>query len=1539
MLLSYLQRHRARLTLSRWQFELCLISAATAGVVVGSYLSYVQLFIPSAYAAISPWSQTDWSGGQSVDVATDTTTQFTSSENIDTSVAGQLSLDISAKTALLQGNQLSTGSTNLNVSAKTPLSFNLTQDLFADTYSYSGDNPSRIYVDEAGDYLLALTMPFTSDGQDTSNDGRNAIEAEVRINGVRQDVGYARSSFLRNDSSHTRSSNHLNVLLENLDANDYIEVYISKYTEDLDNTLTGTFTAYLEQVADSQTVFAGTATQTTNSTNLNQSTAYPFQWTSSRKDTGYTHDNQTNSHQIELNEIGHYLVLVNVPMYSTEERPNLKGRILLDDSPVVGGIFQQGYIRNINNHSTSSIHYSGVIETSSLDQLLTVTVEQEAKSGTVTTGGEKATIFVQRLPTNGIYYGQATQVGGADDWSPDYKSTINWATDELIDTDIYTHDTGSDNHEITIDQAGDYLLVYNSAVTGGGGRSNPIVSVQVDGSDVSGAEANTGYVRKEDDHDSSSHALVFPLYGLTAGQKITVSLEQGSSKGDSMDDDAPALVMLWKKGYATTGTLTSQVFDPEYPINFGNLSYSTSGSGTVEVKVRSSASSDMSGATDFDSCTAIADDADMSDNACVTDGHQYFQYQVVLNSGSGSTPIFEDISLAFVAQDQTAPVTNASGIAMSTASSGGIAVEEGEWNNVAAPYFSWTAGADNEGGVGLKGYCLYMGTDNAGDPASTAGLLTNSPVSTVGTTCGFITASTSLDLSSGSYLSVALSSGSTYYLNIKAIDIAYNVFSGSAQSFYFDQDNTAPTNLAYISTPSTVFANVNDMSFSWPSTGVSSASDNHSGLLGLQYQINDTSGVWKGTETDSTCGVDYVPLSDGSYTLTEAQDAASIALGNNIVYVRAIDTACNSSTIASYRTGNISYGGAAPTFATSCQLTNGVTVTPTTSDENNFALSWETATPAEGQSITNYYYMINTSPPALLSTINSNTATYIDNGTGTSVTADALGGAVKGSNTVYVVVVDDADNYSASNCLQGQFTLDSELPDPPLNLAASDSSIKNSSLWRASLGWDEPAYTGTGELTYQVERSSDGETWTVVTTTSGTSFIDTVPESQLYYWRVATYDSSSESQASPSYANAVSLIPKGTFDTPPELTSGPTVTNITTKRATISWGTNRKSDSRIQFGTESGTYFDEEPSNSDQVTSHEIKLNNLAPGTTYYYKAKWTDEDGNVGTSVEKTFTTAAAPKVKEARATSISISSAVIEFTVANASQVKILYGPTNSYGSVKTVSTGTAESTYTVQLTDLTDETKYFFQIDTLDSEGDEYTGDVNSFTTLPRPRLSQVRIQQVKGAAQPTVLVTWLSNTPISSIVSYYPSDDPSLSRDEVDVKLTSGQHRMVIRGLLPQRGYQLQVRGRDRLGNEAVSDVINFTTASDTRPPLISDLRVEGSILKNGADGSLAQLTVSWTTDEAAMSQVEFGEGTGSVYSQRTQQDANLKYNHLVVISGLTPSKVYHFRALAEDDAGNLAESIDTVTITPKATDNALDLVIGNLSEAFGFLKSL
>lgn len=986
--------------------------------------------------------------------------------------------------------------------------------------------------------------------------------------------------------------------------------------------------------------------------------------------------------------------------------------------------------------------------------------------------------------------------------------------------------------------------------------------------------------------------------------------------------------------YQSSSVLTSNILDTGTGSDWGVLSYTstTPANTAIVVKVRAGNNADLSDATDFTSCSAVSYGADLT-GGCSVDNRRYVQYQITLSTTDpAATPTFSDVTIPYTASDIIPPITNASSPVMYT-SSGGTSIPANGWNKSTGPYFTWTAGADDAGGSGLLGYCLYLGTESTSNPANTAGILGTTPVAIpTGSTCGFIVPATSVNLSTSGYLGSALVSNTTYYLNIKAIDIAGNVFVGSSAQFQFQHDSTAPTNVSFLSMPSQNFGNVSDMNFSWPTSGNGIATDSASGVLGWQYQINSTSGSWQGISHEAMLNLDYIPATASAYQFILSRDENPVVTGNNVVYFRALDNAGNPSTDATVRTGNLNYGGAAPAFGGS----DTVTVTPAASATNSFALSWPVATANGSKTVTHYYYMINTSLPSTLTTLQGNPSTYLDKATATTVSAAALANVKKGANTVYVVAIDNAStpNYSPSNYIAGTFTLNSTNPDPVQNLLASDSSLKAQSKWNVTLTWSAPTYQGAGNLTYKIYRSADNTTFAQVGSTSGLSYVDNTPNSSTYYYYLATQDGADITSAN---STTVSILPTGKWTSAPSLQSGPTVSSITTKKASIAWSTDRSSDSRVAYGTSPGNYNSVEAASSTQATSHSISLTGLSAGTTYYYKAKWTDEDGNIGTSDEKNFGTAAAPTVKNVAAKNIGLTSALIQFTANGATSVKIYYGKTTGFGASSSVSTATTETGYTVSLDTLEDGVKYYYKINTLDSDGSEYEGTVLDFTTLPRPKISNIRFAQVLNTAVPTLLVTWETNTEVSSIVTLYPVGNPSAVRDEVNVALEKGSHQMIIRGLEPQTLYTLVVKGRDKIGNEAVSDLQRFTSATDTRPPYLTEVVVEGDIKRSASTNqNTAELVVSWNTDKPSTSQVEFGEGTGTTYSQKTPQDSNLTFNHMVIITGLAPSQVYHLRANSVDKYTNTGTSIDIVTITPKATDTALNLVVTNLYQVFGFL---
>jgi hypothetical protein len=987
--------------------------------------------------------------------------------------------------------------------------------------------------------------------------------------------------------------------------------------------------------------------------------------------------------------------------------------------------------------------------------------------------------------------------------------------------------------------------------------------------------------------------------------------------------------------YESTGYLVSNIFDSGYPSDWGNINLNPANSSHFSVKVRSSSSESMQGASSWSLCTEILNNENVKTGGCVEDEDRYLQYRVDIDIlDELITPEFLNLSIGFSASDQTPPTDNAHTIYL------GNSRDKDDWLNF-EPTVIWSAGADDAEGNGLEGYCISLeevevtGASTNLDPKYDAGILEGIDDGVNNDGCPYIVAGVSIDFSTVEGLT--LQTGKRYYFSIKAVDLAGNVWEGISAEYqnlaWFRYDDTRPENVMYISTPSTDFGNINDMFFNWPITGSSQATDSDSGILGWQYAINDISNEnWEGTEAHPKLGINYIPLEgleEGVLNLSTQRDGI-LPVGNNAIYFRAIDNAGNVST---YVTGGINYGGAAPEFPAESV----VTITPEVSESNEFSLSWPEAVPGDGDEIESYYYMINTQPPSSLSTLRDNNNRYIPTDS-TSISSGKLVGAVKGTNNVYVVAVDNKDNYSPTRAIHGTFELNSTLPDPPQAVSTADLSIKASELWRTALTWEEPVYKGNGDLTYIIERSGDNTTWVEIARTSGLSYTDIVPESKTYYYKVASIDTSNESVADPSYSTTVELFPKGRYEEPPEIISNPVITDITTRYAKVTWVTDRVSDSKVQLGVSSNTYFQDEMYRSDQVTNHEIELTNLSPGTQYYFRVKWTDEDGNTGVSKESVFQTKPAPVVENVQVDSVGLNYAIFKLTTTGATKARIVYGLTNNYGGSQEINTSTASSEYSIMLTELQDGTDYHYKIILTDEEGFEYESfEDHVFTTPPRPQVSNVQIQEKKGVPTPTIEVFWESNIAVNSIVRYS-SNGKSL--DKVDMELIEGEHTMEIEGLDPDSEYQLTVEGVDAMGNRAVSDVYAFTTATDTRPPEISSIKSEGDIQSSDVQNDRsrsAQLIISWKTDEPSTSQVLYGEGASSDgYPYSTQTDSQMRYEHVMIVSNLSPSKVYHFKVVSKDSAGNVGESGSVTSITPKSTDTVMESVLGSLGRIFNFL---
>ncbi len=934
--------------------------------------------------------------------------------------------------------------------------------------------------------------------------------------------------------------------------------------------------------------------------------------------------------------------------------------------------------------------------------------------------------------------------------------------------------------------------------------------------------------------------------------------------------------------FEESGSYISAVHDLTATYKFANITvnYTSADNNVLGVSTRSS--SDNETFSSWSDTTELKSYGSVHNYKVNSSPNRYLQVKFTLTSSDGIySGIINSYSIQYYA-DAASP-SNPTTLQAYTNSSQLVGITTNNWYSSTGPYFSWpaedaTGGAtDSSTGSGIQGYYLYFGTNSTANPYTLGSLITNTY-----------------------YTGVGLTSGDTYYLRIQSIDAAGNTAPSVWQPYIYKLDTTRPSNPSTVVADPPGYTSTNSFSFSW-----SGATDSESGIASYCYKTGESGFVEVCTASTSITGIQ-------GYTT-----------GANTFYVRSKDAAGNYS--SDYVTASYYYSSVAPSAPTELE------VDPSSNTVNQYAFSWQPPDIYYGsQAGLRYYYSVNALPTA-----NNVNSVGLQN---TYLSAGAYA-TQKGTNNFYVVAKDEAGNIDYNNYATIEFTANTSSPGIPLNTEISDVSVKETESWKIAISWEPPSDLGSGLSTYKVYRSSvagasctaNFDDFTYISSTTVKSFVDTDLEKETYSYCVKSCTSTNDCSAP---SDTVALLPDGRWRVAPTLIGEPDAA-VKTRTAVISWATGREASSFVKYGKSSGNYGAEVGS-SDLTSDHEIDLVSLDPGVTYYYKVLWTDEDGNTGQSDEYTFTTESAPSVATVTFSNVSLYDAYVNFTIKNAVKATIQYGTSTSYGAVESVSTSKNESSYTIQLKNLTEGTEYHLRIVAEDNEGNTYNGDDYIFKTLPVPKIENVRMQQVEGMPSATLRLIWTSNTRLSSVVTYYPTANPQLTKDAINLTPKT-RHEIILKDMIDETEYTIIVKGKDAAGNEAKSTSRQIKTAADLRPPEIINANVETTIVGVG-ENARAQIIISWDTDEAASSQIEYGEGTNGQYTSSSQEDGSLTFNHSLTIPGLTPSKIYHFRIISKDKNGNKGLSQDIVVITPNATSDALNLVVNKLSKTFGFLKN-
>ncbi len=445
------------------------------------------------------------------------------------------------------------------------------------------------------------------------------------------------------------------------------------------------------------------------------------------------------------------------------------------------------------------------------------------------------------------------------------------------------------------------------------------------------------------------------------------------------------------------------------------------------------------------------------------------------------------------------------------------------------------------------------------------------------------------------------------------------------------------------------------------------------------------------------------------------------------------------------------------------------------------------------------------------------------------------------------------------------------------------------------------------------------------------------------------------------------------------------ILEITSNSATIYWETDKSADALVNYGLDKHYGVSREPGFTKK--KHTLVLEDLIPGTEYFFQVVSADQAGNqtivggyslttkgekprVGIAEEQAaFEQTMAlleeiaapdllariaeraeerlseviepPKILGLPRLEIGSDYVIIVWLTDKEANSMVAIAPERDYDPGRadpyTRHEGRSDESvleHSVRIDGLTPSTVYHYRLSSKGRLGPTAQSPDYTFKTKAiLPEILAVRLEKVEEYSA-TIAVS--ANLPVSAAIEY-----KNLRTGETGSKGSPGlsvSHLIKLTDLEFGTAYSAIVRVENEAGDKAESQPLNFTTQKDEYPPIISRITTE-STLYPGAETKI-QTIVSWETDESAWCRFFFQQGLagGGKYNS-FPEEADPAIKHVQVITVFEPSTVYRFWMTCRDKAENEVRSEDFVLFTPEKEKSIIDIIIENFEGAFGWVKKI
>lgn len=283
------------------------------------------------------------------------------------------------------------------------------------------------------------------------------------------------------------------------------------------------------------------------------------------------------------------------------------------------------------------------------------------------------------------------------------------------------------------------------------------------------------------------------------------------------------------------------------------------------------------------------------------------------------------------------------------------------------------------------------------------------------------------------------------------------------------------------------------------------------------------------------------------------------------------------------------------------------------------------------------------------------------------------------------------------------------------------------------------------------------------------------------------------------------------------------ISNITLTTALITWKSTSIAQTNLYYGKDVNYGTTVTESSGSGTTSHSVALSSLANGTTYHFKIRGSDTEGNDLVSDDYSFSTLPLPTVSNVTTQPITdrpSQALKINWTTNVPTSSTIRY--VSNSGKSNEVSKSELTTAHELETGPLEDNATYTFTVSGRDQFGNEANSILPGITTKndTRPPVISNFTVEVEpgdpGSDTIKVIASWNTDEPATSKVEFgIGAGDANLTQSSQESSVQDTSHVVVISGVEPSQTYQFRAISKDVAGNLAKSNSQILVTNQKTQ----------------------------------------------------------------------------------------------------------------------------